>query len=162
MLRSDGEIPFEYSRFIEMCKGAVSEHILGILENLTLESDKGPLISKWSEFYGVYKQELTYQRNQKLGRPTQPPFVREESIIRAVSVAVNDADPLEAEKILLGMQFDRLDELMGTHSFDDWSLMGYALKLKLLERKTVFDYDNGKKEFDRIADGLKQQILSIG
>lgn len=162
MLKSDGSMPFEYSKFVDMCKGAVSEHTLSILKDLTVESDTGPLIKQWAEFYGVYKSELNYQRNLRLGRQTQPPMVREESIIRAVAEAMNNENPLEAENFLLSIQFEKLDGLIGVHSFDDWSLMGYAMKLKLLERKTVFDYASGKAEFDRIVGGLKEQISSIG
>ena len=46
-----------------------------------------------------------------------------------------------------------------THYFDDRALTGYALKLKLLERKSCFDQKKGKAELDRILDGLQKQIL---
>ena len=51
---------------------------------------------------------------------------------------MNNKNPLAAEEMLLSFEFERLDELVGIHYFDDYALIGYALKLKLLERKTSF------------------------
>ena len=76
-----------------------------------------------------------------------------------ISAAIEGKDPLEAEKALLALQFKKLDELIGTHAFDDCALIGYALKLKLLERKNRFDQKKGRTEMDRILDGLQKQIL---
>ena len=73
---------------------------------------------------------------------------------------MNNKNPLEAEKMLLSFQFEKLDELVSMHYFDDCALFGYALKLKLLERKTIFKQESGKKEFSRIADVLEKQIIS--
>ena len=47
------------------------------------------------------------------------------------------------------------------HYFDDCALVGYAMKLKLLERKTVFRQQEGKAELGRIVDGLQQQIMNM-
>ena len=73
--------------------------------------------------------------------------------------AVGGKNPLEAEKALLSLQLRKLDELIGMHYFDERALFGYALKLKLLERKNIFDQKKGKTELDRILVGLQKQIL---
>ena len=162
LLKADEDMPFSYDEFLEMCKGCVGSSKYGILENLTVDSKEGPLISEWHRFYGEFKKELNYQRNVKLGKPVQPPIIRDEIIARTVSAAVNDENPLNAELNLLSLQFEKLDSLIGIHSFDDWFLFGYALKLKLLQRKTVFNKEKGKNELNRIVDDLEQQIMSIG
>ena len=159
MLRSDGEIPFEYDTFLSMCKSAVSSSKYAILENLTLSSAEGPLLSEWSKFYTIFKQELTAQRNQRLGRQVSFSYQKDETMSKTIAAAMNHKNPLEAEKVLLALQFEILDGLIGTHYFDDYALMGYALKLKLLERKNVFDQKKGKAELGRILHGLQQQIL---
>ena len=92
------------------------------------------------------------QRPQEAGQ-------RDETLFKEISAAVGGKNPLEAEKALLGLEFKKLDELIGTHYFDDHALFGYALKLKLLERKTMFDQKRGKEEMDRILDGLQKKIL---
>ena len=72
---------------------------------------------------------------------------------------MNAKDPLEGERLLLALEFDRLDELVGLHSFDDCALYGYALKLRLLERQRVFRHDEGKAAFDTLAPGTQRALL---
>lgn len=158
MLKADGSPPLTYADFLGMCRSAVSAAKYSVLENLTLSSNKGPLLSEWSEFYTAFERELICYRNQRLNRP-QNAGERNESVFKAISAAVGGKNPLEAEKALLALEFEKLDELIGTHYFDDHALMGYALKLKLLERKNIFDQKKGKAELGRILQGLQQQIL---
>ncbi len=160
MLKADGEMPFGYNDFLEMCRSAVSDAKYAVLKNLTLSSKEGPLITEWTKFYTVLKQELTYQRNQRLGRQAQIPSQRDATVSKAAIAAVNSQNPLDAEKALIAFEFEKLDEIIGTHYFDDYALMGYALKLKLLERKNIFNQKNGKIELERIVNGLQQQIIS--
>lgn len=161
MLKSDGAMPISYTAFLEMCKSTLSEDKYEILKELTLSSNEGAFLSKWSEFYIAIKEELTYQRNLRLGRKAVMPSMREEATIKVVSAAMNHKNPLTAEEMLLALEFEKLDELVGTHYFDDWALMGYALKLKLLERKGSFDFESGKAELNRLVKNLEQEIESI-
>ncbi len=161
MLRSEGELPLRYSEFLERCESAVDGRKFALLQNLSLSSADGPLISEWAKFYGVFHNELTFQRNQRLGRPATVPTEREESIVRIVTAALNEKNLLTAENMLLAFQFEKLDELIGIHYFDDYSLMGYALKLKLLERKTVFKQEKGKAELNGILKHLEHEVMSI-
>lgn len=161
MLKADGELPFSYDAFLRQCRGNVSEERCRMLEELTLASSEGPLVAQWAKFYGVLHEELTYQRKARLGKPCQAPAIREEAAIRTVTAAMNEKNPLEAENMLLTLQFEKLDELVNLHYFDECALVGYALKLKLLERKTVFRQDKGRAEFNRITDGLQKQIINM-
>lgn len=161
MLKSDGDMPLSYDQFLDLCRGALSDAKYQFLESLTLSSSEGPLVSEWASFYGTLKEELTYQRNVRLGRKAQPPSMREESVTKLISSAMNNKNPLAAEEMLLALQFERLDELVGIHYFDDHALIGYALKLKLLERKKSFQKERGAAEFGRIIDTLEHQILSM-
>lgn len=162
MLKSDGELPFEYNEFLEKCRSAVSDVKYEILKNLTLSSKEGPLVSRWAEFYCTLNQELIHQRNTRLGRPLSLSYQKDETAARIVTAVMNNKNPLEAEKMLLELEFEKLDELIGTHYFDDYALMGYAIKLKLLERKNIFEHELGKSELNRIVEGLEQQIISMG
>ena len=77
MLRTQGEPPMDYAAFLAMCRSAVSAGVYRTLEELTVDSDKGPLLSEWAGFYKALCRELTYQRNVKLGRPCAVPSDRE-------------------------------------------------------------------------------------
>lgn len=161
MLRADGEMPMTYRAFLDACRSNVSESEYATLEGLTLSSSQGPFLSEWAEFYTALRQELSAARNQRLGRPAQSPGLREEAVTKAVASAMKEKNPLTAEQLLLTLEFKKLDELIGLHNFDHAALMGYALKLRLLERKSVFDAANGKAELDRIVAELEQQIMSM-
>ena len=161
MLRADGTMPITYEKFLSYCKDAVSNSNYELLENLSVDSKKGPLIGEWAEFYSAFKDELTYQRNKKADRSAVQPFEVDVEVKKIISSAINDDNPLNAENTLLALQFDKLDSFIGIHSFDDYALFGYAMKLKLLERKTVFDQKAGKDEFTRLVRGLEEQINKI-
>ncbi len=161
MLRADSAMPFSYDTFLSMCQTCVDASTYKLLENLSVNSTEGPLVEDWAKFYGVLASELSYQRNLKLGRPCDQPVEREEETIRAVSAALNAQNPLEAEIQLLELEFKKLDELTSLHFFDAYTLFGYALKLKLLQRLTIFDTPKGQTEFKRLFDGIQAQILSI-
>lgn len=161
MLRADAEPPISYGKFLDMCRSAVSDAKYAQLEKLTLSSGKGPLFSEWSKFYTALERELANYRRRRLGRQ-EDGNLKDESTAKAISAAIGGKNPLEAENALLALEFEKLDELIGTHYFDEYALTGYALKLKLLERKNIFDQKKGKAELERILGDLQSRILIDG
>ena len=139
MLRAGDAPPLDYAAFLDQCQGAVSDRVYRSLEELTVRSEDGGFVSRWAAFYRVLQGELTYQRRVKRGESCAAPN----------------------ERLLLALEFDRLDELVGLHSFDDCALYGYALKLRLLERQRVFRHDEGKAAFDTLLGQVRQQIFSL-
>lgn len=159
MLRADGEMPFSYADFLEMCRPSVSRGRYLLLRELTLSSQKGVLVAEWARFYAAVGGALLLLRSRRLGRQAREDAPKDGEVAAAVSAAVNGKDPLEAEKALIALEFQKVDELVGMHAFDDRALMGYALKLKLLERKGIFDQKKGRAEADRILGVLRRQIM---
>ena len=134
MLRAGDAPPLDYAAFLDQCRGAVSDRVYRSLEELTVRSEDGGFAA---------------------------PNERDAAVTQTVTAAVNAKDPLEGERLLLALEFDRLDELVGLHSFDDCALYGYALKLQLLERQRVFRHDEGKAAFDTLLGQVRQQIFSL-
>lgn len=160
-LKSDGEMPLSYQDFLDMCKTTVSESTYEILQNLTLSSNKGPLVKEWAQTYSSLTKELNYQRSLKLGKPYSNSFDKDSITAQVVSSALAAKNPLEAENIMLDFEFQQLDALVGLHMFDDYVLFGYAIKLKLLERQSCFDHDTGEKEFRRLLGKVQQRVYSL-
>lgn len=161
MLKYNGEMPITYSQFLQMAKDQVSKTHYEILEKLTLTSSKGVLIDRWSKFYKQLQGELSYQRKLRLGKKVQPLSDRDDKIVNIVTTAMSIENALEAEELLLSIQFEKIDELIGMHIFDDCALNGYAIKLKLLERKSLFTKEKGKVEFSRIIASIEDDITSM-
>ena len=155
MLRAGDAPPLDYAAFLDQCRGAVSDRVYRSLEELTVRSEDGGFVSRWAVFYRVLQGELTYQRRVKRGESCAAPNERDAAVTQTVTAAVNAKDPLEGERLLLALEFDRLDELVGLHSFDDCALYGYALKLRLLERQRIFRHDEGKAAFDTLMEEQK-------
>ena len=53
MLRAQGEPPMDYPAFLSQCRSAVNGGVYKTLEELSVGSDKGPLLSEWASFYGM-------------------------------------------------------------------------------------------------------------
>ena len=68
---------------------------------------------------------------------------------------------LEAEQILLDHEFELLDTLVGMHMFDDYVLFGYAVKLKLLERRSCFEKEKGRSEFQNLFRRVQERVYSL-
>ena len=81
--------------------------------------------------------------------------------LEELTAAVNAENPLEGERLLLDLEFRRLDGMIGLHNFDDHALFGYAMKLQLLERQRTFRYEAGKRAFDELMAGIRQQVSSL-
>ena len=160
-LRADGDMPITYDEFLQLCQSNVSDQTYEILENLTLDSADGPLVSEWASFYGMLKKELGYQRSMNLGKSYSSAYDKDGFISQVVSSALTAKNPLEAERVLLEYEFDNLDTLVGLHMFDDYVLFGYAIKLRLLERLSCFEQTKGKAEFDSLFEGIQQQVYSL-
>lgn len=160
-LSTDGEMPLSYKEFINACSGCVSDETLKLLADLSLSSDKGPVVEDWAKFYGNLTKELNFQRSQALGKSYSSYYDKDAAISLIAASALNAKNPLEAEKILLDYEFENLDLMVGMHTFDDEYLFGYALKLKLLERQSCFVKEKGKAEFKRLFDSIQQSVYSL-
>ena len=160
-LRAEGEMPISYEEFLTLCSSNVSETDYAILKDLTLQSEEGPLVKEWAEFYGLLRRELNHQRNLNLGRNDTAVYEKDGLIGQVASQALSAKNPLEAERILLEYEFENLDNLVGLHMFDDYVLFGYAIKLRLLERLTSFEQEKGKAEFQSLFEGIQKSVYSL-
>ena len=160
-LSSDGDMPMTYEEFLLNCQGNVSDETYKRLAELTLNSSEGPLLKEWASTYGMLTKELNSQRSMALGRQYPSGFDKDAANAQVVAAALAAKNPLEAEQVLLDYEFELLDTLVGLHMFDDYVLFGYALKLKLLERKSCFEKEKGQAEFKHLFDQAQQRVYSL-
>ncbi len=161
MLSSGGDMPMSYEDFLTCCRGNVDEETYSRLESLTLSSSEGPLLEEWSAAYGSLMRELNSQRSLALGKPYPQGVEKDGLNSHLVTQVMNAKNPLEAEQLLLDSEFEVLDNLVGLHMFDSSELFGYAVKLKLLERRSCFEKEKGKAEFKSLFDQIQQRVYSL-
>ena len=159
-LSSDREMPITYEEFLLNCAGNVSEKTYQLLENLTVSSSEGPLLDEWAATYGILMKELNAQRKSRLGQSTAG-TEKDGANTQVIAAVLTAANPLEAEQILLDYEFELLDTLVGLHMFDDHVLFGYAVKLKLLERRSCFEKEKGKTEFNNLFNRVQERVYSL-
>lgn len=160
MLKSDGSIPMDSKSFLEQCKSCVSASTYDALCNLS-KADSHPMLKAWSKFYNSLMDELNYQRKINLGKQCNAPENRDAEVVNTIASALAAKNPLISEQMLLELEFSRIDSMMGLHTFDEYYLYGYAIKLSLLERQTIFKHDDGKAEFKTLFTGVQRQIVSM-
>jgi len=159
-LSSDRDMPITYEQFLLNCAGNVSEKKYEMLENLTVSSTEGPLIREWAATYGLLMKELNAQRKSRLGQSVTG-SEKDGGNTQVIAAVLAAGNPLEAEQILLDHEFELLDTLIGMHMFDDYVLFGYAMKLKLLERKSCFEKEKGQSEFRDLFRRVQERVYSL-
>lgn len=65
--------------------------------------------------------------------------------------ALGQLNPLEAEKKLLWLRWERIQALEEGHYFDIEFLIAYFLKLQITERLSFFDKEKGKEKFLEVS-----------
>lgn len=168
-LRSDSKAPITYEEFLAQCKSSVSKSMYDNLANLNVstadkegEKVSGPaIVRQWASFYEKLSRELCNRRLQNMGQSMKFEPCADSEIVQLVNKVMSAGDPLAAENTLIAGQYALIDGLCGMHFFDDYVLVGYALKLKLLERRNLFSQEKGKAEFGRLFDNIQNMINSI-
>ena len=65
---------------------------------------------------------------------------------------IQENNPLEAEKVLMKIRWDFIEELMARHHFDLNFLVLYYLELQILARLEAFDKELGMEKFKQYTE----------
>ncbi len=164
LLRHDGDLPFSTDFFLERCKAQVSSRDYKTLASvLAGRKVSHPFVKKWQAFSLMVKKELNEQRSKKLGLSAtsyRNDGDKESRIAEVVRQALANENALEAELALLALRWKYLDEISALHYFDVEALLAYAVKLQLLERKSLFTKEEGNAEFKRLFSNLQTEIAN--
>lgn len=144
MLHFGMKPPFSFAGFLETCSEFIPERDYRVLSRLGEPAGCGEdrvkpkIIRDWMEFDAALRNELVKARAQRLHvEPSQ--YLRkdvspDQSLAAAVTAAVGNPSPLDAERSLDEVRWKALDELATGHHFDLDFLITYAWKLLILIR----------------------------
>jgi len=160
MLHFGAKPPVSSERFLQMCRGMVSdddfETLRRIIEPLGIGEEVPPSCEaerEWRDFDTALRNELVKIRAVR--RHLDPlKFVRQDgyadpSIAHIALHAHRTPEPLEAEKILDQARWSELDELSIGHYFDIDFMVIYAHKLLILERWEHINSADPSRELDK-------------
>jgi len=158
--------PLRYDEFLEICGQNLSDHDFAAVESARLDvSDLkkagNGILNRWILFERSLKNELVKLRGSELGIEPEKyikHFVYNTSTPIIARNALKQEDPLKAEYFLDRARWNFLDEMEIGHYFDVEKLIVYSLQLQILERKMLFNLDQGKENFQNIYGKIKTAI----
>jgi hypothetical protein len=153
MLQFGMKPPISYSDFLEACGQQLSQDEIDVLKK-----DKNPLLKKWKNFDRALRNELARIRAVKKGKDPNK-YLRgsdglDPFIAPLAHWAINQESPMEAEKYLDGIRWEKIEEIKTGHYFDIEYLTAYGLQLQILERWDRINSGDGMK----ILEGLTEKI----
>ena len=119
-------------------------------------------IREWFRFDLDLRNETVYYLNDSLGRPDDQDRILLEGReteefyeIEAARGALNCGDILKRERELDSLRWRKIEELTILDSFNLEVLLGYAAKLKIIDRWLQLDPDSGRALFRRLVEDIR-------
>lgn len=158
MIHFDGSLPFSVEDFERDCERLLSPRdyaqIRIALGRTETDQAARSALAGWQAFEQALESETIRVRAQQLGRnPTAE--VRADSgfdvgIAQAVAQAFKTEDLLEAQRLILRLKWDRLDELALNQDFSLDAILSYGLRLQILEQLNAYKTRDGHARLEEI------------
>ena len=153
MLQFGMKPPISYADFLEQCAQELSP-----CEAEELKEERIPLLKKWKIFDISLRNELVRTRAVKKGKdPNKYLRLSDGSgpfIAPLAHWVVNQDSPMDAERYLDKIRWEKIEEIKTGHYFDTEYLAAYGLQLQILERWDRINSGDGMK----ILEGLTEKI----
>ena len=131
-------------------------------------------IRDWFRFDLDLRNTVVSYLNDSLGRPYEEDMVLLEGReteeffeLKDAQTVLNGTDILKRERGLDDLRWRKIDELTMLHSLDLELLLGYVLKLKIIDRWLQLDPESGRALFRKLVEDIrstydnKKQNLTI-
>ncbi len=154
-------LPITDERFAELCDRFLDEkarrtlHSLTLLPPKTSEKSGSALVEAWNDGERALRLALAKLRAEKqkksfdTGAAVIPP-----QAMQAARAAVEEENPLQAEKQLHAYRVALLETLRPMDAFSEDAVYYYALKLRLLSRMRQFDTARGEAAYRKIYHAI--------
>ena len=166
--------PLNLEEFFHRCAAHLSESDLSELDAIcsTPPGGSSTFAKHWATAWTVLDTVNRRERLQRLPRTagdTLPALPGEEDQLRKEALdAWEESDPLRRETALLQAQWNWIDDRRRKAPYSLTDLCGYALQLRLLERRDSWDEPAGRTQFNEhtasflapLLEKLRQQDLS--
>jgi hypothetical protein len=163
----DQKQPMSSEDFKELAISLLSKKDAALLKHLSYEYNSDlsgtgcKFIDNWKKWEHTLRLNLAKQRSLKLYNKTieDVPVIPDNALHTAEATFLFDGSPLEAEIQLDKSRWNVIDSFIeGYDYFDRSSVYAYYLKLLLLERRQLFNAENGFSEYK----SLYAEILENG
>ncbi len=160
------DAPITYKEFLSQAQEQLTKADYADLLNATFypedKKSKNKTVMDWESFIFKLNEMLTEARAKKLGLsdPSYSARCDKDTILaESVKRIIEEPNALKAERMILSLYFDFLDQHQVSSPFSTDALMIYGLKLQIKEKANSFDKEKGKAEFARLFSDIEKDIF---
>ena len=145
-------MPVVYEDFLSRCSEQLDPKDIAIIKKTNISPSEDTecdsrTLREWKRFDVTLRNELATYRSSKKSKDASK-YIRGEGYkdpFLAIEArwALNEESPLEAERFLDKIRWEKIEELEKTHYFDIDYLVKYALRLQILERWQKINSEGG-------------------
>lgn len=158
-LSMEGPLPMTWEAFVAMAETHLIPSDLEAVRRLAEPPDEPaehPFVNAWRDKELQLRNEVVHVRANRARRDALP-FLRDTqgcdvAIVKGVSDAFAQDDPLQREHRLDALRWALLDELAGYEPFGSDAVLAYALKLRLVARWAGIEKEAGRRKADSIVN----------
>ncbi|MCL2008583.1 MAG: DUF2764 domain-containing protein [Treponema sp.] len=133
----------------------------GATEEGTTSKIRSDFIKRWKEWERALRQNLAKNRAQKLKREAgEAPDTPSDAVLAAKN-ALTFESPLDAEMFLDKARWDAIDNFQGINVFNESAMYAYLLKLLIMERRLLFDPEEGYNEYKGLYAAILGQKTDV-
>ena len=145
-----GEVPISGAAFLRESEKWLSSADFALLESVDIRdtgSDRRdlPVLAGYKQFEDQLLREIAEWRQARRQKQEYKPTLFSASMVK-------ENNPLEVEKRLIELRWQRIEELQGEHFFDIEYLLLYYLQLQLLQRLQSFDHKLGIEKYKQLTE----------
>ena len=164
----DKPSPMSYGEFLEKAREQLSPKDYSELEKASFSHKEGKasnrIVRDWDDFNYTFSELMVEERAKKLGKGDSLQYKarseRNQELEKRAREIVSMANPLEAEKSILGEYFSFLSSHPVSSPFSLDALIIYGLKLQIKERVAAFSREKGRDEFHRLYGDIQSEITA--
>ena len=122
-------------------------------------------IDNWREWERALRLNLSKHRAVKIKRDStafEPPSFPADAATVALRAVNSELSPLESEIFIDKARWNVIDNLAGRDYFDRNNVYAYLLKLMLLERRQLFNSENGFTEYKSLYASIIESAHNAG
>ncbi len=158
MLMPDQPPPFSVESFRTQCESHLTPGDLAALDAILAPQPMAfshPFVRRWRRTDGQLRNALARTRSERMRRDATPYGRESEGHDPAVEEAVRQAyarsNPLQREKAIDRIRWQRIEALAGADPFASAAILAYGLQLTILERWTSMDKDAGSATVETLV-----------
>ena len=160
MLEFGVKPPFSYDYFLVLCKDHLETRDMDIIKKISIEpseekESESSILKEWKNFDIALRNEIVKFRAIKKSKDASE-YIRGETCLDSFTSSLahwftNQDSPLEQELSFDRLRWDKIEELGKFHYFNIEYLIGYGLKLKILERWERINSANGMETLEKVV-----------